>query len=232
MLGLKVIHLEILSCNCDVINNFWRSKDSNSQSYVRMTCLRHSPQFLLSWRSNLSREHFFHGTSTKIPHAPASIWELCCHKQVSLAGRSSCITQNTVYIVEQRVGSIRQIIDMMAYDANHSESTSQERVTFVSSWRQGVICAKNWHSMTWWRHQMETFSALLAICAGNSPVPGEFPTQRPVTRSFDVFFDLRLNKRLRKQPRGWWFETPPCPLWRHRNGRYWSPWSHDVTIIT
>ena len=42
---------------------------------------------------------------------------------------------------------------------------------------------------------METFSALLAISAGNSPVPGEFLTQRPVTRSFDVFFDLRLNKR-------------------------------------
>ena len=54
---------------------------------------------------------------------------------------------------------------------------------------------------------METFSALLAICAGNSPVPGEFPTQRPVTRSLDVFFDLRLNKRLSKQPWGWWFET-------------------------
>ena len=42
---------------------------------------------------------------------------------------------------------------------------------------------------------METFSTLLAICA----VPGEFPTQRPVTQSFDVLFDLRLNKRLRKQ---------------------------------
>ena len=55
----------------------------------------------------------------------------------------------------------------------------------------------------WWRHQMETFSALLAICAENSPVPGEFPTQRPVTRSFDVFFDLRLNKRLSKQWWGW-----------------------------
>ena len=52
---------------------------------------------------------------------------------------------------------------------------------------------------SWWRHQMETFSALLAICAGNSPIPGEFPAQRPVTRSFDVFFDLRLNKRLSKQ---------------------------------
>ena len=70
---------------------------------------------------------------------------------------------------------------------------------------------------TWWRHQMETFSALLTICAGNSTVPGEFPTQRPVTRSFDVFFDLRLNKRLSKQPWGWWFETLSRPLWRHRN---------------
>ena len=53
--------------------------------------------------------------------------------------------------------------------------------------------------LPWWRHQMETFAALLAICAGNSPVPGEFPTQRPVTRSFDVFFHLRLNKRLSEQ---------------------------------
>ena len=49
--------------------------------------------------------------------------------------------------------------------------------------------------------------------------PGEFPTQRPVTWSFDVFFDLRLNKRLSKQPRGWWFETLSLSLWRHCNGR-------------
>ena len=48
--------------------------------------------------------------------------------------------------------------------------------------------------------------------------PGEFPTQRPVTRSFDVFFDLRLNKRLSKQLRGWWFETQSWSLWRHCNG--------------
>ena len=47
--------------------------------------------------------------------------------------------------------------------------------------------------------------------------PGEFPTQRPVTRSFDVFFDLRPNKRLSKQWRGWWFETLSRPFWRHRN---------------
>ena len=62
---------------------------------------------------------------------------------------------------------------------------------------------------------METFSALLAICAGNSPVPA----QRPVTRSFDVFCDLHPNKRLSKQSWGWWFETLSRPLWRHCNGK-------------
>ena len=48
--------------------------------------------------------------------------------------------------------------------------------------------------------------------------PGEFPTQRPVTRNFGVFFDLRLNKRLSKQPWGWWFETSSWSLWRQSNG--------------
>ena len=48
--------------------------------------------------------------------------------------------------------------------------------------------------------------------------PGEFPTRRPVTRCFNAFFDLRLNKQLSKQPWGWWFETPSWPLWRQYNG--------------
>ena len=69
--------------------------------------------------------------------------------------------------------------------------------------------------VAWWRHQVATFSALLALCAGNSPVTGEFPTHRPVTWSFDVFFDLRLNKRFSTQP--WWFETASPSLWRHCN---------------
>ena len=51
----------------------------------------------------------------------------------------------------------------------------------------------------WWRHQMETFSGLLALCEGISPVTGEFPSQRLVMQSFDVFFDLCLNKQLSKQ---------------------------------
>ena len=53
------------------------------------------------------------------------------------------------------------------------------------------------HPIPWWRHQMEPFSALLC---GEITGPGEFPTQRPVTRSFDIVFNLRLNKRLSKQP--------------------------------
>ena len=51
------------------------------------------------------------------------------------------------------------------------------------------------------------------------PVTGTFPSQRPVMRSFDVFFDLRLNKRLSKQSRRRWFETPWRSLWRHCYGR-------------
>ena len=84
-----------------------------------------------------------------------------------------------------------------------------EAVVYISKQRQ--------QSSSWWRHQMETFSALLVICAGNSPVPGEFHAQRPVTRSFDVFFDLRLNNRWSKQSWCWWFETPSCSLWRQCN---------------
>ena len=88
-------------------------------------------------------------------------------------------------------------------------------------------------SEPWWRHQMETFSALLAICAGNSPVTGEFPTQRPATRSFDILFDLRLNKQLSKQSWGWWFETPSRPLWRHCNTlSIWTSRSHFNTSKT
>ena len=69
----------------------------------------------------------------------------------------------------------------------------------------------------WWRHQIETFSVLLAICVRNFPVPGEFPAQRPVPRSFDALFDLLLNQRLSKQSWGWWFETLSRKLWRHCN---------------
>ena len=50
----------------------------------------------------------------------------------------------------------------------------------------------------WWRHQMETFYALLSFYEGNPSVTGGFPSQRPVTRTCYAFFDLRLNKQLSK----------------------------------
>ena len=61
------------------------------------------------------------------------------------------------------------------------------------SWRNWII--------SWWRHQMETLSALLGLCEDNPPVTDEFPSQRPVTWGFDVFFDLRLNTQLSKHLR-------------------------------
>ena len=85
----------------------------------------------------------------------------------------------------------------------HNELTGKEA---ISTWA------------SWWRHQMETFSMLLVLFAGNSPVTGEFPSQRPVTQSFDISFDLHLNKRFSKQSWHGWFETPSHSLWRYCNG--------------
>ena len=73
------------------------------------------------------------------------------------------------------------------------------------------------YAITWWRHEVETFSALLALGEGNSSVTSYSPSQRPVTRNFAVFFDVHQNKRLSKQLRRRWFETPSHPLWRHCN---------------
>ena len=76
-----------------------------------------------------------------------------------------------------------------------------------------------WYGKSWWRHQMETFSVLLALCEGNQAVTGgEFPSQRASIAGFDVFFGVNLNKRLNKQLSHRWSETPGCSLWRHCNG--------------
>ena len=80
----------------------------------------------------------------------------------------------------------------------------------------------SWSLLAWWRHQMKHSPRYWPFFAGNSPVTGEFPAQRPVTRKFDAFFDLSLNKRLSKQSWSWWCETLSRPLWRHSNGK-WDP---------
>ena len=87
----------------------------------------------------------------------------------------------------------------------------------------------------WWRHQLETYSALLALCAGNIPVTGEFSSQRSVTRSFEVFFDPHSIKRLSKQSRCRWFGTPSRSLlwpsqaiWQHIS---WSTLVHCTGLL-
>ena len=102
------------------------------------------------------------------------------------------------------------IIEKVVHDSQRGWSLIDARIGYLVD-------------ISWWRLQMETFSALLVLCARNSPVTGEFPSQRPVTRSFGVFFDLHLNKRLSKQSWDWWFETPLWSLWRHCNaGLEWQ----------
>ena len=89
-------------------------------------------------------------------------------------------------------------------------------------------CLKALSQNTWLNHARRNPTTMMTSSNGNifrvtGPLcreftgHGEFPTQRPVTRSFDIFFDLRLNKRLSKQPWGWWFETPSWSLWRQCN---------------
>ena len=87
------------------------------------------------------------------------------------------------------------------------------KCTWFRPWNHACLVT----CFSWWCHQMETFSALLALCVGNSQVIGEFPSQRPVTQSFDIFFDLRLNKWLGKQSIRHWLEMPLHSLWRPCN---------------
>ena len=76
------------------------------------------------------------------------------------------------------------------------------------SWK---ICGKHDDVIKW-----KPFPLTGPFC-GEFTGPDGFPAQRPVTRRFDVFFGLRPNKRLSKQPWGWWFETPSWSLWRQYN---------------
>ena len=78
------------------------------------------------------------------------------------------------------------------------------------------------HTCSWYVIKWKNFPRYWPFVRG-IPVTGEFLTQRPVTRRFDVFFDLHLNKRLSKHSWGWWFGTPSRPLWHHRNvSQYFS----------
>ena len=101
----------------------------------------------------------------------------------------------------------------------------------TSNWTTLVINTPHTPVSSWWRHQMETFFALRIPCEGNSPVTGEFPSQRPVMRSFDIFFDLLLIKQWSKQSRRRWFETPSRSLRRHCNASANYRFLHVTEIV-
>ena len=134
------------------------------------------------------------------------------YKNLTLWHADKCFGKHQKYILND----VFKIHIYIQYSQYHScWWPDDKRSQVICSYGNSQVCLV--HSVSgmvhsfykaWWRHQMETFSVLLALCGGNSPVTGEFTSQRPVTRSFDVFFDLRLNKQLRKQSWGWWFETP------------------------
>ena len=99
-----------------------------------------------------------------------------------------------------------------------------DSVTFMClpdlfQWIDLIVAHVSTLHLTWWCHQMETFSALLAICSGNSRVTGELPAHSQWRGALVFSLIFALNKRLGKQSWGWWFETPSRPLWHHRNGR-------------
>ena len=98
-----------------------------------------------------------------------------------------------------------QVISAICYSVNMASHVHRQASTWTNS------------DISGWRHQMETFAALLTLCEENTPFTGGFPSPRPVTRRFKFLFDLRLDKRLSKQSRRWWFETPSRSLWRHCN---------------
>ena len=79
-----------------------------------------------------------------------------------------------------------------------------------------IVMTKLGSRYIWWSHQMETFSALLAPCAGNSPVPVNSP-HKGQRHGALMFFHLCLNKLLSKQRWRRWFYTPSRSLWRHCN---------------
>ena len=143
----------------------------------------------------------------------------------------ACATQNCMYLVKgplygsfgyyykSRISTVYSIsftwhlplVNMLQCDYTGSQTNRPDA-------RKGqlIVC--------WWRHQMETFSALLARCVGNSPVAGEFPSQSQRRGALMFSFVCALNKRLRKPSWGWWFEAPSRSLWRHVNELKASIW--------
>ena len=132
-----------------------------------------------------------------------------------------------IYLPTEDLVPLKCQSDIRYYTVEYDTSQISVLIPYISIGQQTTHAAPH-HMMTSW---IGNIFRVTGHCAGNPPIPNEFPAQKPVARSFDVFFDLRLNKRLSKQSRGWWFETPPLPLWRHRNDKNYSNGSRSDMLL-
>ena len=122
------------------------------------------------------------------------------------------------FVPRVRINNIPALVQIMAWrrpgDKPLSELMMVSLVTHMCVTRPQWVNSLVPRRCPWlWFYMMTSSNGNIVRVTG----PGEFPAQRPVTRSFGVFFDLRPNKRLSKQSRGWWEERPSHPLWRHHN---------------
>ena len=141
----------------------------------------------------LRSSSFDQGNSFSYTYVESSIWSCIVSHQVNVSGDEirRCIwyIYNLGYIWRPNTNNVMHVKNSIMYRSQGYMKTSSNGTIFRIT---GPLC-------------------------GEFTGPGEFPAQRPMTRSFDVLFDLRLNKRLSKQPWGWWFETPSWSLWRQCN---------------
>ena len=121
---------------------------------------------------------------------------------------------------------------LFCYEKKLTVETLQCRVSTLHC-RVSTVSFRAYTYKTMMTSSMETFSALLAICAGNSPrSPVNSPHKGQWRGALIFSLICALNKRLSKQSWAWWFETPSCSLWRHCNGpsRYLHPPLHGILI--
>ena len=132
-------------------------------------------------------------------------WDLFVSVRMSV-NREFNGTYTTQYWIEQRCTTLGWLWCTNRYCRDYVRICMSLEPDFQNEWGRIMMTSSNGNIFR-----------VTGPLRGEFTGPGEFPTQRPVTQSFDVFFDLRLNKRLSKQPWGWWFETPSWSLWRQCN---------------
>ena len=180
--------------------SYWLSQGNR----ILFLCIRYSIRFLPSL-SSVPKMEVYAGELHNMLEQNVLV-TLTHDPRMTLYGNKGTVQQCLRWWLVA-VGADVQIID------THSSAISQQMRKI--HWQKLLLKMILWYhdDAIKWKH----FLRYWPFVRGNAPVSGEFPAQRPVTRSFDVFFDLRLNKRLSKQTWVWWFETLSCPLWRHCN---------------